>query len=329
MEYIIHIKPKFNCLVKSQNFSTQLVQDKIHTFLLNTDEKFLTLSFYPLENGDNLAFSTAIILDKAKLNKDTHNLDLIKFPKNNLLLIVRPFCVHYPKPFNIQTKIVNFANIQHTLYWSKNDFFTIRIENSDMTFIDIDFLKRIVDLNTKTIDNKLIIYSKTKDETYVICVVEYSQKSYKILNLEEVNLLESEKNKITTYKNAYDVNHHGVVKEYNLENNFSLKSDLVYNENQPFYIHQRELIPYAFFNAVKMKNFDLAREYLSNELKKKLKDTHLVKFFGSFLFAHQSLCNDANINEIALIYKENDILYAKIFDISINEENKIINITEL
>ncbi len=330
MEFYLHIKPQFDCAIKTQTFSDRLNENRLYSYLVSTDENILTLSFYPINNDEvSLPFSTAILLDKQKLNSRVTNIDLIKFPHNSLLMIVRPKQILYPKPFNIKTKIVNFANQSHTLYYSKNDKFTVRIENQDLRYIDIDFDKKIIDLNTKSVNDKLFIYSKTSENTFITCLLSYKNKEYEILKLEEVNLLESDKNEILTYKNANDFCHHGVVCKYNFDKEFKFEKDLVYNENQPFYTHQKELIPYAFLDAVKIKNYDLAREYLSSELSNKLKDNHLSRFFGNFLFSHQSLCKDNNINEIALIYEKDDEKYAKIYSFDINSDNKITNITLL
>ena len=52
MEYLIHIKPTFNCLLKVNNLEQILNKDKMHTFIIK-DKDLLPLYFYPTESTPN------------------------------------------------------------------------------------------------------------------------------------------------------------------------------------------------------------------------------------------------------------------------------------
>ncbi len=328
MDYYIHIKPSFDCLLKADDLSIELKKNRINSFLVQQNENILTLSFYPLEDNQNLLpFSTSIRLKEQVLTNNFHNIELVSFSSDTLLLLVNPFTSFLTNSLSIKSKSLNFANTLHTLYWCKNDPFKIRIEN-EQNSIDLSYNKIIVDLNTKISSNKLFIYAKTNTNTYVTSLIEYKNNKYKIKTLEEVDILEKQTDKILTYKKLNDIAKHGITKEYNFNSEHIVTTSLVYANNTPNIVSKIELVPYAFFDAVKSQNYDLAREYLTDELSKKLTDLHLEKFFGKFNFITQSLLKDAKINEIALIYKDNNKSIAKIYLVELNH-NKISNILEI
>lgn len=328
MDYYIHIKPSFDCLLKADDLSIELKKNRINSFFVQQSENILTLSFYPLEDSQNLLpFSTSIRLREQVLTNNFHNIELISFSNNTILLLVKPFTSFLTNSLSIKTKSLNFANTTHTLYWCKNDPFKIRIEN-EQNAIDLSYNKIIVSLDTKTSSNNLFIYAKTKNNTYVTSLIEYKNNKYKIKVLEEVDILEKQTDKILTYKKLNDIAKHGYTKEYNFTNEHLLTTSLVYSNNTPNIVNRIELIPYAFFDAVKTQNYDLAREYLTDELSKKLTDLHFEKFFGKFSGISQSLLKGARLNEIALIYKENNKSVVKIYSVEFNN-NKISNILEI
>ncbi|NCB48266.1 MAG: hypothetical protein EOM55_01355 [Clostridia bacterium] len=330
MEYFFHIKPAFDCAVKAQNLSTHLQSNKIHSFLLNTSQTILPISFFPTnsEYNTSLNFTVVVNLKTKCLNSKMPNVDLINFPNDNILLIAREFFIANPKPFSIQSKTFNFSGISHNFFYSKNSPFSMRIENASHEFLDADYPKRIQELNFKTSKNSLFCYGKTFQDSYVVCIIKHKDHKYSLTTLEEVDLLEVGKDKIITFKRANDMLGHAFTKEYTFSPNLGVETNLVYDENENVLIHKKEIVPYAFFDAVKTKDFDLARTYLTEELGAKLSDKHLGKFFGEFLFSHQSLSK--NSDEIALIYDdENSSKIAKIFSISQDENDKISNILQV
>lgn len=329
MEYYFHIKPTFDCVIKIQNISSELYAGKIHSFLLNVSQNVLPLSFYPNITPDNSSqnFTAVIDLKDKKLLSKTPNVDVVDFPNSNILVIAHEFFMPCPRPFNVQSKVFNFDNITHNFYYIKHSPFSVRIENESREFLDADLPVKIQELEFNTTKNSLFCYGKTDCDTYVVCIIKHKDKKYSLTTLEEVNLLEIQNDKIVTYKNLSDMLRHGVTKEYSFSPNLQVETVLVKDEiSLP--IDKKELAPYAFFDAVKCKNFELSRKFLTKELGEKLTDSHIEKFFGNFLFSHQALSQNAN--EIALVYENTDAKkFAKIFDITQTDNGKISNISEL
>lgn len=323
MDYYIHIQSEFDGILHTCQKEFNIEKDKTKSFLLNTDKEKISLSFFPLDDkmGDYLPFSTMLNLGSKQC--DSKNVQVIEYPNKNILLVVKTFRLKYPKQLNIKSKVLTFGGTEHTLYYTKNGYFSLHIEDGKKQCLDAEFDNKVYDLSTKFCDSHLVVFGETFDKKYIICHITYDGK-YQIVGLEQVDLLESDKNILYTYKDLQDNCHHGKTKEYSFDNSFSIKENLVYNENEPFYVKQKEYVPYAFCDAILQKNYNLARTYLSNELASKLDDNHIKAFFGDFISTHPSLNNSKD--DISLIYKNHNKFFAKTFHLTFDNENKIINI---
>ena len=82
----------------------------------------------------------------------------------------------------------------------------------------------------------------------------------------------------------HDYAKHAIKTEYKFENGelVTISSDLFYDGNGPQIAVNPNIIPLAFFEAVKAKNISLAKEYLSPRLKKGVSLEMLEEYFGSF-----------------------------------------------
>lgn len=327
MEYYLHIKPTFNCLLKVQDLSQELNKNRLHTFLVNMEEP-LNLSFYPVdeENKNSLPFAAVLKNENNLLTTNKKQLDIISFPDNNYLITVQPFLFACPENFDIQTKQVKTENATHTITWLKQEKGLLTISNNkNEERIKLNLKNEVNTLNTKQKNNFIFGYSKSNNKYTVFCVKYENDTYYPIVN-QVVDILEEEQNKITTYKNLNDFAGHGVITTYNFENGFEENITLAYNNSAPLISKHKEIIPYAFFEAIKIKNFKLAKNYLTKELSQKLTNAHLEKFFGNFDSVCQTLSQKFNPEEIALIYNL-PYKHAKIYSLKL-KENKIENISE-
>ena len=327
MEYMLHIKPTFNCLVKSNNFEQLLNKDKLHTFLIK-DLDVLPLSFYPTdeENKNALPFACKLSFINNNLTSNKKQTEIVCFPDNNYLLTVEPFLFCFPSTFESKTQAISFGETEHTVSWLKNDFCNIKISCNESNF-EIENTEKILNLNLLTSKNILLGYAKTNKNKHLVFSVRYENKKYYLLSKNIVDILEVENEDISTYKNLFDFAGHGIVTNYKKENNYIEEILLAYNYDLPLIAKHKEFIPYAFFEAIKIKNYKLARNYLTPELSNKLTDTHFEKFFGNFNRVSQTLSPTFNCEEIALIYNFSPSI-AKIFNVKINNQNKIENIYE-
>ena len=64
--------------------------------------------------------------------------------------------------------------------------------------------------------------------------------------------------------------------------NFEIKKDLVYLKGEPLGVKAESLLPFAFFEAVKLKDIVLAKNYLSSNLKEIATQEMFESYFGDF-----------------------------------------------
>lgn len=329
MEYYLHIKPTFNCLLKTQNITQELTKNRLHTFLVNMEEN-LSLSFYPIdeENKNSLPFCAILKFENNIIKTDKKQLDVISFPDNNYLIEVQPFLFSFPNSFQVESKQIKIQNTTHTLSWLKQEKCDLSFSNNqNNSYLKLDLKQGISDLNLKQKNNFIFGYAQSTSQQYIVFCVKYENDTYTTITNQVVDILEEEQNKITTYKDLHDFAGHGVITTYNFENTFEETLSLVYNNSSPLIAKHNEIIPYSFFEAIKIKNFKLAKNYLTKELSQKLTDNHLEQFFGDFESIHQTLCPKYNPEEIALIYTT-PYKHAKVFCLKL-KDNKIENITEM
>lgn len=324
MDYVLHLQPTFDCLLKAKNIEMELTKHKIYSFLCNSENTML--SFYPTYN-QNSQLPFTYVFNVSNIKK-TKNVTITKFPKNNYHILVTPFFLINQNPLNLNILKVELNKKSHKIYYLEHSDFSIKVQNED-NFITGELPVKILDLNTKIKDNNLLIYCKTELNKFVIMLVRYENNNYELLKLEEVEQLEINENKIKTYKKLHDFAGHGEITIYNFSSVFNFETSLVYNDNLPIYQKSKELIPYAFFDALKVKNYKLARTYLTDDLSSVLTDNALKNYFGNFIDISSPLSSDVTFNEVALIYSFNEnYQIAKVFNIELNEQNKITNIKE-
>lgn len=325
MEYFLHIKATFDCVAKIYEKDFEIEDGQTKDFLLKTQDEKFVISFYPTNDkmGEYLPYSAKFDLKNRKISNK--NVEFIEFPNDNLFLIAKPFRLKYPRALSLSSKNLFFGSKNHNLYYFKNDLVIIRIENQSKEFINIDYDSEIEDIYTKTNENYAILYAKTITDKFFVCVVEY-KGGYKIAKKDEFDLLEVKKDKILVYKNLNNACHHGKTYEISTNKPFVIKENLVYNDDD-FVQKQKELVPKAFFDAIKNKDFSLARKFLSFSLSENLKDEHLKEYFGDFCDTQSGLDENADYKKIALIYEKNGKKSAKIYNLEF-ENDKIANILE-
>lgn len=316
MQITIHIKSTFNCVLSSSNEKFTLNAQETKTFFSNPDEDFLILNFYPTES-DGLPFTVTVDLKTKTDTQKLGNVDVISLDDSQILLLVRPFVVFEPEPFNVKTKTLNFGNASHTLQYHTNDFFAVRFESGEKK-IDLKFNQKIFDVSHKLCGEKILLYAKTAGDTYVLAVVKFDGKEYKKLVLEEVDKLYATRDSIKTYKDARDLLRHGHTTTYVLSPEFHLQKDLVYSTEEIPTITDENLIPFAFFDAVSYQNYDLAREYLCDDIKKDLDDKHFKDFFGDFIYVTHSFSAVPPSEEILLVYESVDKKFARRVNLKIS-----------
>lgn len=162
--------------------------------------------------------------------------------------------------------------------------------------------------------NFIMLYGSSKNKDYLLILDkrDFSKKVFiadKIVidkNVVEINLICKDYTKHALYQKL-EIGEEIKEKEYTL----------FYEKGEPCIAVNTLIVPLAFLECVKTKNYSLAREYLSKQLSKKLTDKHLKKFFGEIdeIIYHDGLyiCHSDSYREYKFEF----------------ENSKIKNITEV
>lgn len=322
---IIKITSLFPCIVKINNIEKILKEKHDILFLKVVDESSFTLSCYPIDTTfneqKNIPFMTNIDLENLQ-NNNSEQTKITVYKDNFIHIELKPFLIY--KTPHLKTKketfFINSQKHEANLLIGKPCIFSISNNNS-IFYKTINF--DCLDIKTTTL--KDFIFIEFKGNKNQILVLNYVD-DYVILDHLDINNIEYSKNKITIHTPILDMAKHGKLIEYTLsKDKVDRTITLTYNNKKPTIITNISLIPYAFFEAVKIKNFKLARYYLDKDLSSALTDKHIEEYFKDFLEVVPSPLSHFDENRICLIYKDNNIFTTKEYTIELNS-NKIKNI---
>ena len=147
--------------------------------------------------------------------------------------------------------------------------------------------------------------------------------NYNVIFNDEADKIEESDTEIKILQKINDIAKHARVTVINLtdatKNNY-----YVYLNSDALTVNNNKIIPYAFMEAVKVNNYNLARTYLDDNLKHQTDDAHLKAFFTNLKNIYY---NNYNINENLINYTVEFENTFKSLNFSILN-NKIIEIEE-
>ena len=330
MQKYLHIKPNFNTIVEIEEQSFEMCKNKISTLLFSTENPVTKIKFFPLdsENKDSIPFSILLNLENCLLStsckNQCENVTLTKYPHDNILLEVKPFLL-CDAPFGEHKKELTCASENCTIFYARGDSGIVKVENKT-DILQFRFSKGIATLDARASENKILIWAKNLNKKYSLAQISLKNSKFELERLENVDILEENGKIIKTFRNLHTTLGHGIVGEYGPT--LSGKYKLAKSGDKTFSHIEEKLVPYYFLDAVRVKDFDLARSFLSRELSKILDNKHLEMFFGNFKNFGQNLGENIYPDDVALFYEENDIQIAKIFHFEL-KNGAIVNITEI
>ena len=320
MSKILNIYTTFDCIIKSDEYERIIKKEEIATFSTNKD--LFILSIYPLDVAT--FFDAVIDLKTPKIVCPNSSVKLVDYKDETFLIQIKSIGNVAPKPYSLNYKKINFGGATHEIIYASNDTCLVCIKSASDKIV-LTNEKNVGEMTFKALQNHLLFFAPTKENKYIFGQIDFVNKKYEKVLFQEVDQIETSQNQITTLKHLLDFGHHTIKKTF-FTKNFSTKTQLT-SAVTPQIATQKELIPYAFLDTIKVKNYDLAREYLSQDLKSKLDDLHLASFFGDFNDIFQNVKKDSSLNEIALFYGNEQLKEAKIFTFELND-TKITNIYE-
>ena len=183
MEYLLHIKPTFDCLLKSHNTEVTMKAGTIYSFIVAED---VSLLFYPTESTQ----SSLPFCYNFNANNPKHNLNvkITNFKNNNFLLNVSPFFIGKGQACLLEQKKVKLTEKSQSIFYNKNSSLNLKIE-CDFDICHFNFDEKIHTLKSKSLNNHLLVYALGQTKSIVI-LLEFSQDKYKTIVCDVVDILE-------------------------------------------------------------------------------------------------------------------------------------------
>ncbi|MEG1499789.1 MAG: hypothetical protein RR400_01810 [Clostridia bacterium] len=289
--FFLRIESDFNCIAKIDDKYVGEIKETQNgsiTIKILKPADF-TISFYPTNSKINneilLSFSSTCSLKNGKLLCSSKQLSAIKFPNSLFVISVRSLKVE-----NETSKIL-LENLSKTIGTKEAE---INIYSCPKRICEIKYNNNYFNYKIPyLIKNQKILIKNCKNTTYFCIFAElFNNKNY-LLAINENNFneifeiladkIDIDDLKISQISKQKDISKHVVISTFMFEEKaVSLKQKMLAYENEEIIVANEKLVPFAFFEAIMVQNFSLARNYISLALSEKLSDLHLKNFFAKF-----------------------------------------------
>lgn len=307
MEYIVTFKAKNACEIKTNNLRKSLnIDDEIKLALsVNNDEETI-IYISPTErneNQENLSYEILIRNNNGQLKFISNNVKVYQI-KNEYLVEI----------FN--DVIIKDINI----LYSSNSTFSYNTIKTHLLFknINIELPDCFDEIKSKNYGSITGFEFSKSTEKYLILL-----NNTKVLFSDYYNELKTEKNNLKILSNIHDIAKHGRLFTIDTSTQ-TIKEEIVYTQNKPKLVNNIKLIPLAFLQALKVKNFKLMKYYLSENLKEVGTLQNYIDFFQDYKKSTFTFSN--NLVKANLFYQNSkNSFYGKtfIFELSGNKIDKI------
>jgi len=312
--YYLHIANNFNNSVSiNNNIVISLNDNDKNTISLATSRKELFFCYtpYSTSNKTYLPYAEKVCLFE---NNTNNHIKIIPFRNNH-------FEVYFDK---IEAPNIKPSNIIVEEYFGKLNIAILNNSCGNILFYENNKLKKqltcdsIITAEINQLQNKLTIK----------CLLEKNNYYIAILNIDNLELLkeiicdsyEANKTEIKFLTKLNDLAKHARIVSFNYQTEEEDSYNVYLNE-EPTKTNSYLLIPYAFLEAIKVKNYNLARFYLGPNLSS-VGDSHLENYFGNLQEIYLDSYNIENF-KIPYVIKNNSGFENVDF---IVENNKIIEI---
>lgn len=328
MSIFLHIFCAFPALIKLNKQELGILESVEEKITVETDEEDFLLEVYPIDNSNDFKFIPFFAKIKSENKTLTSSSDYViitDFDNGHYEINISPMQIN----LNNSAQIVSFEHLAPSVtaqLLDKGNFeLNIWSENLHFNFpVSEKLIEHKLEFSQTRNKDFVFLSGKTrKNKDYLMVICNY------FCNLEIIaDKIEKTENEISSLSNLYDIANHGIVQRYELkEKGFELVDEYtVFTEGKPFLTTNRNIIPWAFMEAVNIGDIKLARQYLDDDLNRILSDEHISKYFGDYSEIVWNKYQNKP-ETLCLIYNGNPRT-TKVYEFQI-KQNKIYNIVNL
>ena len=270
--FYLHIANNKTCNVSfDSNVAINNIYKDKNTTTIKTNKKELYCYITPFSSKNKTYLPYAEKINLEEINRTNH-IKIIPFRNN-----------HFELRFSLlEAPNLNPADIIAEEYFGKLNIVILNNSCGNILFYENSKLKKqltcdsVITAEINQIQNKIIIKCLLNENSYYIAILNI--ENLEVLKELNCNSFEENKNEIKCLTKLNDFAKHALISSFNY---LDEKEDFynVYLNEKPATTDCQLLIPYAFLDAIKVRNYNLARYYLFSNLNN-VSDSHLESFFG-------------------------------------------------
>ena len=272
----IGIETLFDCLLEISANKFQMIKNSSRIELQEIKENEIVFLLYPTTDYQLLSYAVKISVEGGNLTCCNPYVNITKIGADEYEIQLLPFATN-GNFFNKISK-ANIAGYQVSIYQGEKNYVSVD-DGTDIFFkafdgkiLKYDFFEKNASACVKVITEQqqlLFVYNSEREDFFVCAGQQILLDENQIKVIEESNDLAKhakEKNYIIQEKGQVEFQH----------------QELLLTKEKPQKAMHVKIVPYAFFEAIKAKNFLLAKEYLTTSLAQTVSMDMLEEYFGEF-----------------------------------------------
>ena len=279
--YFAHLKSDIPCTIYANGEYVGVCQ-KHNSLDLKIDTKDV---YFNVSHIGNYYPYTIHIFNNNKCIDTTNNCLIVPYYNNNYDIYLKNIKIYENLP---TTTLLNQTIGKTTITILNGILSSITIyDNSSIVYSEN--VKLLDKANVNVINGNIILKGYTTTNEYYLLIL---NSDYELIYNGYFDNLDENNNLFTGFTNLYDIAKHGHVCEINLDDLSNINDYYVVKDGGKR-CNCQELIPQAFLEALKVKNFSLAKSYLNSTLAN-ASNSHFEAFFGPIQAIYYNCYNNSS-----------------------------------
>lgn len=279
--YFAHLKSDIPCTIYANGEYVGVCQ-KHNSLDLKIDTKDV---YFNVSHIGNYYPYTIHIFNNNKCIDTTNNCLIVPYYNNNYDIYLKNIKIYENLP---TTTLLNQTIGKTTITILNGILSSITIyDNSSIVYSEN--VKLLDKANVNVINGNIILKAYTTTNEYYLLIL---NSDYELIYNGYFDNLDENNNLFTGFTNLYDIAKHGHVCEINLDDLSNINDYYVVKDGGKR-CNCQELIPQAFLEALKVKNFSLAKSYLNSTLAN-ASNSHFEAFFGPIQAIYYNCYNNSS-----------------------------------
>ena len=329
MNIILTLLTTINSKITIGKYNFFIMQGERRKLLVSFNENFF-IQVFPVDTQNSLSpYIIMLTYSNGKLSSSSDQIEIIKNANLNFTLLITPknqiARPNHSQILNIPQNSANNTENKDTTNFLilSGSFLTICKKNEPPLYFN---LKHSINQPNLKLQNECYIISSKKQLLKQLVIINPKSNKLKSFNCNHFRI---ENDKITIVTELKDYAKHIKIIELALDDNLSILDTFFALTSTPKIIKNTKIIPYAFLQNIKAKDFNEARKYLNTDFATQLSNDALTAFFGKFCLILTPQIKSPPLTTCLTYRVCSNYFIARYYNFKFDNANKIINIEEI